>query len=304
MAHKQKQVRRGRWRKTSDLRRKANLDFEKENLAPPTKFGSGPINLVATLVIIGLITTFFFLRPDDAPVEKNTSSDSAPRPTQALVNQNVPMPHEIIKDFREAESFEDIFIHLAHPELVEDRAREFFTSGPGKEEKIRGLKIAPRIDNTSRLPALKYIALMEDGGKRHVELLLYEDGPKIDFDFYAGYSEVPWSELLDGTTLESPESRVILSEYHYYSGEFSDDSKWQSFRARSMNFEGNLVLYLDRTSPFLPMVQKITKSSPVRTNLALRTTAASLKTRQFEIQRVHALSWRTLTKEQRTAAEN
>jgi len=52
---------RGRWRKSSEIRKKKNLDFEQQDLAPPIKLGSGPINLVATLVIGGIIAAFFFI---------------------------------------------------------------------------------------------------------------------------------------------------------------------------------------------------------------------------------------------------
>ncbi|MGC6467507.1 MAG: hypothetical protein ACON38_06225 [Akkermansiaceae bacterium] len=208
---------------------------------------------------------------------------------------DLPLPKDLIGAFREPESIEDRLTHLYRREIVEDRARDFFLNGPGKDEKIVSITLVPEFSHLGPESSVRYLAQLEDGPPRLINLMIPpEANPSIDFDFYSRYCDPSLSELLDGEALSSRESRVVLEQDHYYDGEFTDDEIWQSFRARSPDMDHSIMVYLKRDSPWFDRTNEVVSKRRVHANLQLKTSPKSKETKQFEILQINALNWRTL----------
>lgn len=291
MEQKPKRIRKSKWRTAAEANRKKPLDFEKPELAASSSKGSGPITALVALMLIAAIAAFFIV-PSDAPPKAN-----APPRDEETITVGGLLPHQVITKFREASTFEEQLMLLEDPDLVEERARQFFAGDLQKNVTIDEITLKRR-QNSSRSAHkfLHYTARLSNGDYRDILLNLHSGGAKIDFDFYSRYCDVPWSDFLDGSASESTQSRVILRKKHFYLGEFSDDTKWQSFEALSPDLEENIIVYLDRSSPSLESILRLNSTNKLRANLALKTTDASRKNRQFEIKKINALSWMTLKK--------
>jgi hypothetical protein len=291
MEHQPKRIRKSKWRTAAEANRKKSLDFERPELAPSTKNGSGPITALVVLMLIAAIAAFCII-PSEAPPK----AEAPPRDERMMILSGL-LPHQVITKFREASTFEEKLSLLESPDLVEERARQFFAGDLQRNGTIEEIAIKGRQNSSHNAHNfLHYTARLSNGSYREILLKLAPGGAKIDFDFYSRYCDVPWRDFFNGSASESTQSRVILRKKHFYIGEFSDDTKWQSFQALSPDLEEDIMVYLDRSSPGLEAILRLTSTNKLRANLALKTTDASRENRQFEIKKINALSWIALEK--------
>lgn len=288
MTEKKRGRRQGVWRRASKINRAKEPDFEKIDLSPSSRRSGPLILLLAALILLGIAAVFFlpsFLTP--------TPDARQDRREELEIDWEGPLPREVIARFRQKTGPGEKLKLLDHHERVEGRAREFFLHGPGKTEEIMEIsRIKKPIEGPDFSKYLRLVARMKDGGSRMIMLNVDPTGPKIDFDFYSRYCEVPWADFLTGPMLESREMRVMLQEEHYYHGEFADDQTWQSFKGISPDLDGSVLLYLRRDRPFQKnLLTMVRRGQGVRTNLALKTSPESKKERAFEIIEVNALNW-------------
>ena len=74
------------------------------------------------------------------------------------------------------------------------------------------------------------------------------EGLKIDWESWAGWSEMPWEEFLSSRPVSGKLFRVWLSPVDYYNFAFSDDLKWQSYLFESPDGEHSVYGYVERGS--------------------------------------------------------
>jgi len=74
------------------------------------------------------------------------------------------------------------------------------------------------------------------------------EGLKIDWESWAGWSELSWPELLAAKPSQATEFRVVVKRVDYYNFGFSDDGQWQSYRLESLDGEHMIFGYVQRAS--------------------------------------------------------
>ena len=75
-----------------------------------------------------------------------------------------------------------------------------------------------------------------------------EDGLKIDWESWVGWSEMPWKEFRSSKPESSKVFRVTLSAVEYYNFDFLDEAKWQSYQLTSPDQEHSIYGYVERGS--------------------------------------------------------
>ncbi|YCM46708.1 hypothetical protein V2O64_11820 [Verrucomicrobiaceae bacterium 227] len=294
MEHHQKRGPRGSWRNADKVNRDKELNFETP--APPasSRRAATLLTIVAGLVLTGLPIAFLII-PSSEPTKPN--GDSLTTTTQAeKMTWEGALPKEVLKKFQDASRIEEKLSCLKFPEIVQERARTFFTEGPGKTEKIIRLT---RLQtgtgsHANTRPNLRFLATMEEGKPRVIILSLDPKGPKIDFDFYARYCAVPWDDLVAGHVDKTPEMRLLLQDDHYNHGEYADKTRWHSLKGTSPDLEQSILVYLDRNHPDYKVISNLIKGQNLRANVALKATQKGREQRQFEITKVNALNWMTI----------
>lgn len=74
------------------------------------------------------------------------------------------------------------------------------------------------------------------------------DGLKIDWESWAGWSEIPWQTLSESRPTRPVLIRAMIKSVDYYNFNFSDESKWRSYRLVSPDGEHMLYGYAERNS--------------------------------------------------------
>ena len=90
-------------------------------------------------------------------------------------------------------------------------------------------------------------ATIQDGNFVNREIYVVdEDGWKVDWESWAGWSEMDWDEFKKSRTSEKVMFRVVVSDVSYYNFAFADESRWSSYRLESPDGERALFGYVPR----------------------------------------------------------
>ena len=71
-------------------------------------------------------------------------------------------------------------------------------------------------------------------------------GLKIDWECWAGWSDLTWPALLATRPTQATVFRVIVKRVDYYNFGFSDDARWLSYRLESLDGEHMIFGYVER----------------------------------------------------------
>jgi hypothetical protein len=80
-------------------------------------------------------------------------------------------------------------------------------------------------------------------------------GLKIDWESWAGWSDMTWPALLAARPTQAQVFRVIVKRVDYYNFGFSDDKQWQSYRLESLGGEHMIYGYVKRGSTMESKIQ-------------------------------------------------
>lgn len=87
-----------------------------------------------------------------------------------------------------------------------------------------------------------------DFGSKQMAFIEDEDGLKIDWESWVGWSEMPWGEIVKTKPSNPVLVRAILKATDYYNFGFADEKKWRSYRLVSPDGETMLYGYVERNS--------------------------------------------------------
>ena len=165
-------------------------DLEFEQVVSSSERGSHWIMMAVSALVLIVVATVFLL-----PVRNGERPDRAKNPTEPDSWEGL-LPREVITKFKNASTVEEKLAHLNYPELVRERAARFFSTGAGSREEISEISIQKSAQNSQA--NLRYLVRLGDGGTRTIVLSVDPAGPRIDFDFYARWCEIPWPEFFTG----------------------------------------------------------------------------------------------------------
>ena len=116
-------------------------------------------------------------------------------------------------------------------------------------------------------------------------------GLKIDWESWAGWSEVPWSEFIASKPTTSQVFRLMLGPADYYNIGFSNDIKWQSYRLTSPDGSHVLYGYAERGTPLNAKLRPPPETPQTALILALKFPEHAASSNQVVIENCLADSW-------------
>lgn len=222
------------------------------------------------------------------PVEELAKAEGAampPRGDAEVLKEAEPLARK----FLDATTVDDLLPLVRHPEKTEARMREFYPDGQIEAPGMSAF-------NASGIVTLlgKFRSIMVTTQDFENRALVFSDSPgdmRIDWEAWVGWSEMPWDEFSATKPEEGMVFRVHVSEVDYYNFDFTDDSKWQSYRLESPDREDALYGYVLKESPLNQGLRPGAdiKSTPMM--LSLKFPAGAATGDQVEIERIVSEGW-------------
>ena len=180
----------------------------------------------------------------------------------AIMKRSVPSllaeTEPLARKFLEAKSIDELLPLVHHPERAKPRLQRQFPQG-----RIEPPGLA-QFNTTSNLSYGDSFITVDvrtrNFESRQLTFIETPEGLKIDWECWAGWSEMTWPALLAALPTEATVFRVIVKRVDYYNFAFSDDTQWQSYRLESLDGEHMIFGYVERGSP---VAGKIHMSSEV-----------------------------------------
>jgi hypothetical protein len=221
-----------------------------------------------------------------APVAQAAAVPVAERSNASLLAEAEPL----VKKFLEATKVEDLLPIVRHPEVTEPRMRGFYPQGrieaPGLGEFNSGGS-----GLTIRGKLVSLAVKTRDFEDRSIALVDTPQGLKIDWESFAGWSEIAWDKFTSSKPATGHVFRVTLSEVDYYNFDFSDDSKWRSYRLLSPDGETSLYGYAPKDSDLDRRIRPDSESKNIPLTLSLKFPPEAKSDRQVEIERLVTEGW-------------
>ena len=150
----------------------------------------------------------------------------------------------LAQEFLAATTVTQLLPLIRHPEVTEKRIRGVYPAG-----KIAALGMSKFNSSGGISVRDRFISLMvrtREQVERPLAFIETSQGLKIDWESWEGWSEMSWEKFLSTKPRTPQVFRVTLSAVNYYNFNFSDDSKWRSFRLISPDEQHSLYGYVEK----------------------------------------------------------
>ncbi len=206
---------------------------------------------VFALIVAGVIKTMVG-GPPSAVTEPSTSLpppvvETVPASVQLSDADFLTAAEPLAKAFLTAETSDALLPLVRNPETAGPRIKSRFPDG--KIEAPGMVAFNTRLDVARQGAALSVLVQTDDMLEKQLDFLHTVEGLKIDWESWAGWSDMPWQEFLAKKPEQAIIFRVVLSAIEYYNFAFTDDRKWQSYQLLSPDGEHAIYGYVERGSP-------------------------------------------------------
>ena len=226
--------------------------------------------LVAGVVLLGLIISGVVVMMKTAPSDDlvasgaTNSGDTNLPPAGTLPSGNgqptkrsdasiLVEAESIAKDFLNARTIEELLPLVRNPDRARPRMEREYPANivpatgmaefnPGKV--LMHLNPGVEVNVRTRSFEVRPLALVET-----------PDGLRVDWESWVEWSDMPWTEFLDTKPTVPQAFRVVAKKVEYYNFEFSNDSKWRSFRLESRKGDQTMYGYVERGSELEARIQ-------------------------------------------------
>lgn len=200
------------------------------------------------------------------------------------------LPAQVAEHFTKAKTHAERIKWVREPAVVDGIMQDFFQNGPGKTEHVR--KLSPIGGVSSGGAAYdRFVATMDDGSTRQVNVVLNEQVAKVDFKSYVGYSSCHLNDLLEGKVKHQVEIRVTLNKGNYYNYDYVDEQKYQCYIGISPVDDNPCYFYCLKDSLDQDKLLELTSKGYSRATIEIMAQGEGYKRRQFMIQRFLAAGW-------------
>ncbi|QTN31955.1 hypothetical protein HZ994_06305 [Akkermansiaceae bacterium] len=148
--------------------------------------------------------------------------------------------------FFAAKSIAEILPLVHNPEQVVEKIRAHYPGGVLEPVGISKFNSSGRVSYRSNFAAVSITT--EDFEQKQLAFIEGADGLKIDWESWAGWSEMPWDEIMAQKPSKPVLVRAKLKWVDYYNFGFADESKWRSYRLTSPDGVATLYGYAERNS--------------------------------------------------------
>ena len=195
----------------------------------------------------------------------------------------------LAKRFLEATRVEDLLPLVRNPQKAEARIRSRYPDGKIAAPGMAAFNTLAEISRTG--PGISLKIRTRDFEEKTLVFFELPEGLKIDWESWAGWSEMPWKTFLASKPVEGKVFRVLLSPIDYYNFGFSDDQKWQSYRLESPDGENAVYGYVERDSALNSQLRPPPDSKQVPLMLVLRFPENSASRDQVIIDQIVTEGW-------------
>ncbi|NJM38129.1 MAG: hypothetical protein HC845_09895 [Akkermansiaceae bacterium] len=151
----------------------------------------------------------------------------------------------LVRKFLSAKTVDEILPLVRNPQVAESRIKNFYPEGKMIPFELAQYNLPGTADSADEVVSI-YVR-DRDFKDREIALIATPEGYKIDWESWIGWSEISVSDFM-AKKPENPKTfRVTLSEVKYYNFDFTDDSKWTSYRIGFPNQE-SLYGYVEKDS--------------------------------------------------------
>lgn len=201
---------------------------------------------------VGKATTEVPTPPKTKPAEEAEIAALPPimkRSLPSILAETEPLARK----FLEAKTVDELLPLIRNPQRAKPRLQRQFPQGhidpPGLEK-----------FNTSGNLTFGDSSTVVDIRTRNFEnrQLTFVETPvglKIDWESWAGWSEMSWPELLAAPPTQATMFRLVVRRVDYYNFGFSDDNHWQSYSLESQDGEHMIFGYVQRGSATAANIQ-------------------------------------------------
>lgn len=221
---------------------------------------------VIVAIVVGIVKTTDD-RPDPVAAEFDPGQDQFDElvgssliiPDDEL-EENVPLPkvmkkseaeflaeaEPLAKAFLEAGEITDILPLIYEPDRVRPLLRSRYPEGVTEPTGMSKFNSSGQVSYKDSFAAVTI--LTPDFETRQLAFIDGENGLKIDWESWVGWSDLPWKKLLETKPKRPILVRVMAKWVDYYNFGFSDESAWRSYRLVSPDGENTLYGYVERNS--------------------------------------------------------
>lgn len=182
-------------------------------------------------------------RTDEVPAVEEVVPASVHLPDADFLAAAEPLA----RAFLTAETADELLPLVRNPETSGPRIQSRFPDG--KIEAPGMAAFNTRLDVTRQGAALSVLVRTDDMLEKRLAFFPAAEGLKIDWESWAGWSDMPWQEFLATKPEQAFMFRVVLSPVEYYNFGFTDDRKWQSYRLVSPDGEHAIYGYVEKGTP-------------------------------------------------------
>lgn len=264
--------------------------------------GKGQTGLLLTggIGLLALIATgvFFAMNGGNKPLGQMVAAPAAvSHPNGAVIP---PATHRsdaaLLSDaesqarkFLEATTVEELLPLVRNPAVAEARMRGFYPGGKIEAPGMQALGAGEALSVRGKFVSLA--VRTRDFEEKSLAFIDTPQGLKIDWESWAGWSEISWKEFMATKPTRSHVFRVILAPVDYYNFEFTDDQKWQSYRLESPDHEHSVYAYAEKGTVMNGKIHLDGDTKNIILMLSLKFPAGATSNNQVEIERFVAEGW-------------
>ena len=195
----------------------------------------------------------------------------------------------LARKFLEAKGVDEMLPLVRNPDTAAPRMRGFYQDGKIKASgmaEFNTTSFVTRMDSAMcvqiRTPDFedKFLAFFETA-----------DGLRIDWESWAGWSEMSWEAFMAAKPATAHVFRVRLSNVDYYNMAFADDAKWQSFLLESPDGSQALYGYAENGTSLVASLKPTPDVKWIPLMLSLRYPPNATSSKQVIIEKIISESW-------------
>lgn len=195
----------------------------------------------------------------------------------------------LARKFLSATRVEEILPLVRDPATAEPRMRRFYQDDGIKPV---GLSQFHTTGEILDMDGLRSVGITTgDFDDRSLVFEQTPEGLRIDWESWAGWSEIAWDEFLTKKPTEAKVFRVTLSVVEYYNFHFSDEDVWQSYRLESPDHQHSIYGYVEKGGILDQRVRPNADVKSVALMLSLKFPANSTSNDQVEIEAFVSEGW-------------
>ena len=164
----------------------------------------------------------------------------------ADIDAEVAAMTETVERFLGATTVDELLAVTLRDRYQQDRIRDYYRTRELKPKVAKQVASGGRIVKNGDLWATDVI--FSDNSRRPITVQRGENGYRVDWESWVGYSEMTWEDIREARTMTPVVFRVLCSKVEYYNYGFEDEGKWTSFRLQSPDREHTLFGYVARRS--------------------------------------------------------